>query len=48
VYWAVSPNPDELEQAMWRRAGVEVIGSGLADYLSGLLSYLRPPVSTGS
>jgi hypothetical protein len=42
-YWGVAANPDELEEAMCRLAGVDLIRSGLTEYVEGLHSFLESP-----
>jgi hypothetical protein len=40
-YWAVAAEPDALEEAMCKLAGVELIHSGLTEYVDGLHAFLR-------
>ena len=44
--WAVEPDPDVLEDRFWRRFGVNVIASGLHDYVSALNASLAPHART--
>jgi hypothetical protein len=38
--WAVQRDPEKLEKALWKQAGVELYASSLVDYLTGLSEHI--------
>jgi SIR2-like domain len=39
-YWAVADAPSDLEEKVWGKWGVRLIGSGVSEYLEGLYAFL--------